>query len=762
MTRRTSPTMRRGRMARLSCCLLLWLWAPMVLAQTFEFAPPPTVEDAATPAAMRDLAVRLLPVYQDPDIQRYLATLSILQLVAGNDQAAADTRQTLQQRRRHIDAGHDPGTGRRVDLYASARSIAVREQRPYADALAQVFRDTAAALSDQQAYQLGVSLRASAAPLRDPVQRAFEHARSQRNSLNQAEALELIRAYLAYEAQRSFTVHVAPLIAEDDAKRYRVDAALTIPVGGKRTLQAYLLRPRDAGAARRVATLLEFTVGPGAIEAARASAAHGYAGLMVTARDSAVSTAGKSLRPMPFQTEDDDARAVMRWVARQTWSDGRVGITGSGYGAVAAWMTARKPPPQLAAIAISDPMVPGINFPMEGRVMNSSALRWLSDFARGGSDPAADTAWAAVDRAWFRSGKPYTALERQARVDSAAWRTWLTHPSFDRYWQNRLPTARQFAQLAVPVLNISGYYADAGIGAGWLFEQHRRQRPQAEHRWLIGPYTDAAQPEPVLRGLAVDAAALIDTRELRLQWFDHVLGKAPLPTMLRDAVNVQLAGANQWRHAGSVDALSSSRMRLHLVPPEPGRERGALRGAAPAVERSHEQRIALADRRDAPLPPPPALLTRQIDAASALVYVSDPLAQPTDVAGRIAGMLDFTINRMDIDLSLALYELSASGDYLLINDPYEWRASYAADPRHRRLLQAGVRQQLPFRSEALSVRRIAVGSRLVLVVGVIRRADRPTNYGSARDVKEVAASDMRSPMKIRWYSSSYVDLPLIR
>ena len=87
----------------------------MVLAQTFEFAPPPTVEDAATPAAMRDLAVRLLPVYQDPDIQRYLATLSILQLVAGNDQAAADTRQTLQQRRRHIDAGHDPGTGRPID-----------------------------------------------------------------------------------------------------------------------------------------------------------------------------------------------------------------------------------------------------------------------------------------------------------------------------------------------------------------------------------------------------------------------------------------------------------------------------------------------------------------------------------------------------------------------------------------------------------------------------------------------------------------------
>ena len=38
---------------------------------------------------MRDLAGRLVPVYQEPDPDRYLANLSALQMVGGNYTAAA-------------------------------------------------------------------------------------------------------------------------------------------------------------------------------------------------------------------------------------------------------------------------------------------------------------------------------------------------------------------------------------------------------------------------------------------------------------------------------------------------------------------------------------------------------------------------------------------------------------------------------------------------------------------------------------------------
>jgi len=58
------------------------------VAQSFDFKPPASVTDAATPGVMRDLAERILPVYQEDNPERYLANLSALQLVAGNYTAA--------------------------------------------------------------------------------------------------------------------------------------------------------------------------------------------------------------------------------------------------------------------------------------------------------------------------------------------------------------------------------------------------------------------------------------------------------------------------------------------------------------------------------------------------------------------------------------------------------------------------------------------------------------------------------------------------
>src|SRR3546814_10055621 len=67
---------------------------------------------------------------------------------------------------------------------------------------------------------------------------------------------------------------------------------------------------------------------------ARASAAHGYVGVVAYTR-------GKFARTdravVPFHYDGVDADAVIRWIARQPWSDGRVGMYGSDYAGFAAW-----------------------------------------------------------------------------------------------------------------------------------------------------------------------------------------------------------------------------------------------------------------------------------------------------------------------------------------------------------------------------------------------------------------------------------------
>jgi len=116
-----------------------------------------------------------------------------------------------------------------------------------------------------------------------------------------------------------------------------------------------------------------------------------------------------------------------------------------------------------------------------------------------------------------------------------------------------------------------------------------------------------------------------------------------------------------------------------------------------------------------------------------------------------------------MDLNVALYELLPSGEYLqLFNPADEFRASYARDRAHRHLLKAGERQQLTIKGERLTSRRLQPGSRVVMVLGVNKRPDREINYGTGDDVSVESISDAQEPLKIRWYGSSYIDVPVQR
>ena len=108
-------------------------------------------------------------------------------------------------------------------------------------------------------------------------------------------------------------------------------------------------------------------------------------------------------------------------------------------------------------------------------------------------------------------------------------------------------------------------------------------------------------------------------------------------------------------------------------------------------------------------------------------------------------MLDFTINKYDVDLVVRLYELRSNGEYVKLFDPaYAFRASYARDRVHRRLLMAGVRQQLPFQSEQMAgtgcKRAAAWSSR-----SGSTSAPTAVNYGSGKDVSEESIEDAQAP-----------------
>lgn len=734
-------------------------------AQSFGFDAPLSAADAKTPAVMRDLAERLLPVYQESDPDRYLANLSVLQLTAGDYPAAVESRESLRERRRRADSGRPVGRGRVLDLYARAKAIETERRVPFSEALAKAFQEVFSRLSDHDALMLSGWLSTDPKEFQENFQRLLDEQRA-KDIVNQREAEALLSAYVQFEAYRSVGPWVGALDAADDARRYAEDE-IVIKVPHRAGVRATVIRPRGASGA--LPALLEVGIDRPTVSA-KESAAHGYAGVFADIRRGRAGAAGAFV---PYQHDGEVARAIINWIARQRWSDGRVGMYGEGYSGFTAWAAAARMPPALKAIAVADPTGPGIDKPMTGGVFQNSAYRWSLEVTdrKPARDPMFDddALWRALDEKWYRSGLRYRDLGRLFGQPNPIFIRWLNHPSYDRFWQTMIPYRQQFARIDIPVLTMTGYFAAAEPAALYYFSEHHRYDPKADHTLLIGPYDEEAMqhgPATAVRGYAVDAAALLDLRELRYRWLDHALKGGAVPAELGDRVNFQIMGANEWRHVPSLEAMARASMRFYLstgvsdaaTGPTAVRRLSRRKSPLPATV---NQTVSLADRSDAGWLPATDLITRSLVTHHSLTFVSGALKKPVDFNGLLSGRLDFAVNKMDMDINIAAYALTAAGDYIrLFNPADELRLSYAADRVHRHLLKAGERQTLAFTGERMTSRRLEADSRLVIVLRVAKRPDREINYGTGNDVSEESIADGKVPIKVRWYNDSFIEIPV--
>ena len=101
-------------------------------------------------------------------------------------------------------------------------------------------------------------------------------------------------------------------------------------------------------------------------------AARGYAGLVADAR-------GKRLSPdkiVPYEYEAQDTHAVLDWIVKQPWSDGKVGMIGGSYSGFTAWAATKHRHPALKGIAVSAAAIPGFGLPMHNNVFLTANYQW--------------------------------------------------------------------------------------------------------------------------------------------------------------------------------------------------------------------------------------------------------------------------------------------------------------------------------------------------------------------------------------------------
>lgn len=716
--------------------------------------PPQAVSDAAVlSAAIPGLARDALASYQDDNPERYRTNRLRLQLLAGDNEAALAT---LMELRKSL----SPSIYLPYEVFARARQ---RSGVSFDAAYAEAFRDVFQRLNDADAvnaswYQFVYDLPLARAQLERVL---APHAGKAALSID--EMLGLARAYLPLQVYSAILPLTTPLLAEDEARRFVIDDSVMIPTAYGVTLSAVVARPRAGG---RAPGSLLYTIYPNTESArfeAKYAAARGYAGVVADARGKRLGT-GKI---EPYEHEVQDVNSVIDWMSRQAWSDGRVVMYGGSYSGFAQWAAAKRLHPALKAIAPYAAVIPGLGLPMENNVFLNANYGW-SFYV--GNTPLLDTSryfdrqhWRDMQEQWFASGRPYRDIDKVEGTPNPALQRWLGHPSYDAYWQSMVAYKQDYANIGIPVLSVNGYFDDAQVSALHIFREHMKHRPNADHTMVIGPWDhfglQASRKPDRVNEYLIDPVAQIDTPALTYAWFDHVLRGAPRPALLKDRINYQVMGANEWRHAPSIDKMADRVLKLYVSSARDGRyyRLSAQRGKAACTL---AQSVDFKDRSQGTNDyyPYPAI-GKELDPALGLSFVSEPFDKPVAVNGVFEGVLKATINKRDMDVGAVLYELMPDGRLFHLSY-FIGRASYAQDMETRRLLAPGKVAEIPFARARMTSRQLGKGSRLLLVIDVNKNSGAQVNYGTGKDVSDESIADAGEPLKVSWSCDSFVRVPI--
>ena len=736
-------------------------------AQALNFSAATIGSDTA--AAMSALASQAIGIYKEQNRDRYLDNLFRLQMVAGRYEDASTTLNSLARLR-----------GNRVSPAASAANAlysivananARRDGAQFDEALRKAFRDVMDRLDDRTSALVMRALAVTRLAQVRAVNGALQQQRD-KNSVPVADALRLIKAY---QIQRAFQalapMVVAPLVAEDDLRRYIIDKNIPVRMPDGATVCAMVVRQRSA--TRRLPALLNFTIYADSqinLVDARRAASNGYAGVEGLTRGKGCSPD----KPVPYEHDGSDAAALIDWIATQSWSDGRVGMYGGSYEGFTQWATAKHMPKALKTIIPAVPVAPGIDVPMDGNLFLSFVYPW--PFYTTNLKGLDDTTyfnfprWNRLNHDWYVSGRAYRDLDKIDGTPNPVFDTWIAHPTYDAYWQSMIPYQKDFTRINIPVLQTAGYFYGGPGAAVYYLTQHYKYNPSAEHYLLIGPYDHVQGQRGMvnalgdttyeLAGYKLDPAALIDMGELRYQWFDYVFKGAPRPTLLKNKVNYQVMGANVWKHAPSIDSMSNRVLRYYLIALRTG-DSYRLSERNPGTTTTVAQAVDLADRTDVDRRSPGGgVVDDAIDTWNGIAFVSNPIQTKTEVSGLFSGRLEFVTNKADFDINISLYELTSKGEYVLLS-VYWTRASHMNDLTVRKLLTPGKRETLDFRSVRLTSRVLQPASRVVLLLNVIKQPEFQINYGTGRDVSDETIADAGEPLSVKWFGDSYIDLPRV-
>jgi putative CocE/NonD family hydrolase len=371
----------------------------------------------------------------------------------------------------------------------------------------------------------------------------------------------------------------------------------------------------------------------------------------------------------PFTQEPPDANDTLNWIARQSWSDGKVGMTGGSYLGITQWKAALTGNPHLKAIF---PVVSGYDdyfdrfYSTGGAMKLGNRLEWMSENLRAPG--------YRVDFTSFVRHLPLRTADIAATgLTSEMFQTALNHPTYDAFWRS-VSTREQLSKVKVPVFAIGGWYDN--FAESDLAAYSELSKRSSVNRILIGPWPHNMSKH--FEGIDYGPDSEVPVRDLVIDWFDQWLMGKDTPLNSQPPVQIFLMGANHWVESRTWPPEGSQVESWYLGSGGSANTLngdGALNDALPSPKHAGAPADHFVYNPRDPVPtrggsvccnpevfPWGPMDQREIEQRNdVLVYTSKSLAHDLQVAGPVSVQLYITTTARDTDFTAKLVDVYPDG-----------------------------------------------------------------------------------------------------
>lgn len=383
-----------------------------------------------------------------------------------------------------------------------------------------------------------------------------------------------------------------------------------------------------------------------------------------------------------FRSEGRDGYDTVQWAAKQSWSNGKVGLQGGSYLGHVQWAAATQSPPALvtmfAAVAstniyknwITQGGAFRLSFNYGWGVVRMPNRIMLPQYWHMARYSPENLQYEQILR-----HLPLSTIDTEAAGQAVPhFRDWLKHQSFDSYWQ-AISDEEKFNKVLVPA-HTSGGWFDIFLngtinGFTGMRQNGGTEEARRESKMIIGPWGHG--PSRKFGDVDFGPDANRNLFDLQLRWYDHYLKGEDNGIDREPPVEIFYMGVNKWQQAADWP-LPGTKFTPYFLSSagkaNTAKGNGTLAGAKPSDSGTDHYKydpdnfaptIGGNNCCGTPTLAGPKDQRPLEDREDVLVYTSEALTGPLAIAGPVRMKLFAATDGKDTDWMIKLVDVYPNG-----------------------------------------------------------------------------------------------------